>query len=282
MKLISLPIFSLIFTLNSTILMSNRGFAQIKPVYTNNKSSKKFTFRLPTPPPGKPPGGRSRGGGRRGPCPDLGTNPNLTAIVPFTQNTVKIGETEVVRENVWGLTTQVSPQFPFYVPFTEKHSLPTEFLLRDEESKKIVYQSVVKLPSKPGVINISLPKTVKPLEENKNYRWYFNIYCEAQKPIPSLRVEGVVRRVKLNEELAKKINAAKPREQVKLYAEQGIWFNAVNTLTKLREKEPENKELNESWKSLLESINLSDVSEQPLVLRQKETGSREQGIEEKK
>ncbi|MEM6400675.1 MAG: DUF928 domain-containing protein [Cyanobacteria bacterium P01_D01_bin.116] len=274
MKLISLPIFSLIFTLNSTILMSNPSFAQIQPVYSNNKSSKKSTFRLPPPPPGKPPGGRSRGGGRRGPCPDLGTNPNLTAIVPFTQNTIKVGETEVLRENVWGLTTQASPQFPFYVPFTEKDSLPTEFLLRDEESKEIIYQSVVKLPNKPGVINISLPKTVKPLEENKNYRWYFNIYCETQKPIPSLRVEGVVRRVKLSEELATKINAAKPRDQVELYAAEGIWFNAINTLTKLREQEPENKEFVENWQSLLESIKLSDISEQPLVLRKKVTGNK--------
>ncbi len=260
MKLVGLRILSLIFALSSTSLVHNPGFAQIKPVQLTNKQVK---FRLPPPPPGKPVGGRTRGGGRRGPCPDVETN--LTALVPFTKKTFKLGQTEYVRENVWGLTTEGSPQFPFYVPFSNQHSLPAEFLLQDEESKQIIYQSVVKLPSKPGIINVSLPKTVKPLAENKNYRWFFNIYCEAQKPIPSLRVEGVVRRVKLSQELARKISGVEPLEKVELYAAAGIWFNSVNILVKLREKEPLNQEFANSWTSLLESIGMSDIAKQALI-----------------
>jgi len=85
MKSITFPIFSLIFALSSNILTIIPAFAQIEPVYSNNKNNqrKKVKFRLPSPPPGKPPGGRSRGGGRRGPCPEINTN--LTALVPFTQ-----------------------------------------------------------------------------------------------------------------------------------------------------------------------------------------------------
>jgi len=264
MKLIWLPIkLSLIFALGSTIFIDNQGFAQIKAAESNQKSSNKFKFVLPAPPPGKPVGGRIRGGGRRGPCPDYSTN--LTALVPSTKETVKVKNTKVIRENVWGLTTNLRPVLRFYVPFSNKYSLPTEFLLQDEESKKIIYQSVVKLPSKPGVIAVSLPETVKPLQENKNYRWYFNIYCEVQKPIPSLRVEGVVRRVKLSKDITQKINAAKPRKQAELYASEGIWFNAINTLAELRKQQPKNKELVEDWKSLIESIGIKDVAEKPLV-----------------
>ncbi|MGB3637775.1 MAG: DUF928 domain-containing protein [Rivularia sp. (in: cyanobacteria)] len=264
MKFIWLPIkFSVIFALSSVILISNQSFRGIKPAYSNNKNSQKIEFTLPPPPPGKPLAGRTRGGGRRGPCPDVEIN--LTALVPSTKKTLKLGNIEEVRENVWGLTNSLRPVFRFYVPFNNKHSFPTEFLLQDEESKKMVYQSVVKLPSEPGIISVTLPETVKPLKENKNYRWFFNIYCEAQKPIPSLSVEGVVRRVKLSEELTKKINTAQPRKQAELYAAEGIWFNALNTLAQLRQQQSENKQLAEDWQSLLESIGMSDISEQPLV-----------------
>ncbi|RUT05946.1 hypothetical protein DSM106972_031520 [Dulcicalothrix desertica PCC 7102] len=262
MNFVWLPVkASLILILSSIIFIPYNGFLHIEPAYSN-KQNQKIKFTLPAPPPGRAVGGRSRGGGRRGPCPDVETN--LTALVPFTQKTVKLGQTEHVKENVWGLTNSLRPQFPFYVPFTNKYSFPTEFLLQDEESKKIIYQSAVKLPSKPGIISVSLPETVKPLEANKNYRWFFNIYCEPQKPIPSLRVEGVVRRVTLSG-LNQKINAAEPRKQVELYATEGIWFDTLNTLARLRQQEPENKELVETWVSLLESIGLSDIAKQSLV-----------------
>ncbi|MCJ8280443.1 MAG: DUF928 domain-containing protein, partial [Rivularia sp. ALOHA_DT_140] len=103
------------------------------------------------------------------------------------------------------------------------------------------------------------------LEENKNYRWYFNIYCETKKTIPSLRVEGVVRRVKLNQELTQKINLAKPIEKVELYAAEGIWFNSINTLAQLRQQEPENQQLIETWQNLVESIGMEDIANKPLI-----------------
>ncbi|MCJ8279995.1 MAG: DUF928 domain-containing protein [Rivularia sp. ALOHA_DT_140] len=169
MKVIQLSTrLSLILAVISTTIIHNQIFTGIKPAFSKNKSKKsnKIKFSLPAPPPGKTLIGRTRGGGRRGSCPDVDTT--LTAIVPFTQKTLKIGNLEEKRQKVWGLTTQIRPQFPFYVPFTNKHSLPTEFILKDEKTKKIVYQSAVNLPNKPGVIHVYLPKTVKPLEDRAN------------------------------------------------------------------------------------------------------------------
>ncbi|NJL79989.1 MAG: DUF928 domain-containing protein [Richelia sp. SM2_1_7] len=291
MKLIWLSVkLSLVLGFCSTILIGNQGFAQNKqvkfqlpapppgkPVGGRSDGGGKrrrprpprgggrrgLAFKLPAPPPGKPVGGRTRGGGRRGPCPEVQTN--LTALIPFTQKTLNLGQTTYVKENVWGLTNSLRPTFYFYVPFSNEYSFPTEFLLQDEESKQLVYQSVVKLPSKPGIISVSLPESVKPLKENRNYRLFFNIYCETQKPIPSLRVEGVVRRVELNDELTEKINAATPRERVELYAGEGIWFDSLDNLANLRKQQPKNQELLENWTSLLESTGFKDITEQPLV-----------------
>lgn len=80
-----------------------------------------------------------------------------------------------------------------------------------------------------------------------------------------MRVEGVVRRVELNDELTEKINAATPRERVELYAGEGIWFDSLDNLANLRKQQPKNQELLENWTSLLESTGFKDITEQPLV-----------------
>ena len=304
MKFIWLPIKSISMLIissiiSSIVLFNNQSLAQLKldkfdgdilsdltslppgssPILRPNQAGRKidwrkiltsqfqeFTFKLPPPPPGKPVSGRIRGGGRRGSsyCPN--TETSLTALVPAIRKTIKVGQTNYVENNDWGLTTSERTTFYFYIPFSKstdnQTSFPTKFFLQDEKTKKIIYQSAVELPSKPGVIAVPLPKTVKPLELKKNYRWFFQIYC---KPDIPEQLEGVVRRVKLSQKLIEKINAAQPREQARLYAAEGIWFDSLDMLAKLRQKEPENKQLIKDWKNLVESIGVVDVADKPLV-----------------
>lgn len=295
MKLIWLPIKSIsMLIISSIVFFNNQSLAQVKlddfdgnvlsdltslspevsPILRPNQGGRKIhtsqlqelTFKLPPPPPGKPVGGRIRGGGRRGSsyCPN--TETSLTALVPSVRKTIKVGRINYVENNVWGLTTNERTTFYFYIPFSKstdnQKSFPTNFLLQDEETKKIIYQSAVELPNKPGVIAVPLPKTVKPLELEKNYRWFFQIYCKPEIPE---QLEGVVRRVKLSQNLIEKINVAKPREQARLYAAEGIWFDSLDMLVQLRQKEPENKQLIKDWKNLVESIGVVDIADKPLV-----------------
>ena len=250
----------------SPILISNERGRKIEWREILTSQIQELTFKLPAPPPGEPIDGRIRGGGRRGSsyCPK--TETSLTALVPAIRKTIKVGRTKHVENNVWGLTTNERTTFYFYIPFSKstdnQTSFPTKFFLRDEKTKKIIYQSAVELPSKPGVVAVPLPKTVKPLELEKNYRWYFQIYCKPEIPE---QLEGVVRRVKLSLNLIEKINIAKPREKARLYAAEGIWFDSLDMLAQLRQKEPENKQLIKDWKNLVESIGVVDVADKPLV-----------------
>jgi Domain of Unknown Function (DUF928) len=60
------------------------------------------------------PGDRKGGGRRNGHnCPVLNINEPLTALVPDFQDTKKVN-------HVWGLTTQESPSFWFYIPYNSK------------------------------------------------------------------------------------------------------------------------------------------------------------------
>ncbi|OUL23134.1 hypothetical protein BV372_30230 [Nostoc sp. T09] len=212
-------------------------------------------FNPPQPPPEPPPGGRVLGGAKRGTCPQF--KPQLTALVPFTQKS----PTDV---DVWGLTTAAHPTFWFYIPLPKNATYPAEFVLQDEASNPI-YQTAIALPDQPGVMGISLPKTVAPMVLNKRYRWFFSIYCDQEKQWPPVYVEGVIQRVNLSQAIAQQLETAKPQQQSAIYAQNGIWYETLTTLAKLRLKNPNDSKLQAEWRNLITSIGLSDVATQPIV-----------------
>lgn len=212
-------------------------------------------YNPPAPPPEPPPGGRVSGGAKRGTCPSV--QPQLTALVPFTQKPNS-------SVDVWALTTATHPTFWFYVPITENPAFPTEFVLADDTGNEI-YKTAIALPEKPGVIGIALPKNIDPLTPNKRYRWYFSIFCDPQKSSPPIYVEGVIQRVNLNNAIAQQIETAKPRQKSAIYAQNGIWYETLTTLAKLRLNNPEDSQLQTAWRNLITSIGLPDVAAEPIV-----------------
>lgn len=234
----------------------SNSLSQSKPLAT---TSRKEPLRLVLPPlpPGQPPGGRRYGGARRGTCP-VG-NPALTALVPLTEQPTSI-------MNVWGLTTVERPTFWFYTPYAKGSSYPADFVLLDEESNPIYRQDIV-LPSEPGVISVSLPTTAPSLSVGKQYRWFFNVYCENQKQQAPIYVEGVIQRVNLKPAIAHQLQQAQPRQQVAIYASNGIWYEALTTLAQLRQNSPQDATLQQEWQDLLIFVGLNDIAAKPLLLK---------------
>ncbi|MBH8565580.1 DUF928 domain-containing protein [Nostoc sp. CENA67] len=238
-------------------------------------STRSFTTVAQTAPPSWPqpesgnPGGRVRGGAKRSlcelqSCPSV--NPQLTALVPFTEKAESV-------TNVWGLTTEANPTFWFYVPYTKDAAnkdcaSTTEFVLqKDEDSSPTYkeYKEAIALPAQPGVISISLPANAPSLEIGKQYRWFLTINCNSDQPSNPTYVEGVIKRVNLKPEIAQQLKRATPLQQFTIYAQNGIWYNALSTLAKLRQQYPQDAVLKAEWKNLLSSIRLDDVAEEPIL-----------------
>ncbi|MEH2400819.1 DUF928 domain-containing protein [Nostoc sp.] len=217
------------------------------------------TFNLPPLPPGPPPGGRVRGGAKRGEpiCPL--TKPKLTALVPFTESD------EVI--NVWGQTTLERPSWFFYVPYTKNSPYEVEFVLQDQDSNEISRPPIA-LPDKPGVIRVSLPSTAPALALNKQYRWFFTINCNKQTISPPTFVEGVIVRVELNPTVVKKLQTTELLKRYAIYAENGIWYDALTILAQLRQKNPEDATLQAEWRHLLGQTHLDDIVAEPILLEQ--------------
>ncbi len=207
------------------------------------------------------------GAGTRGDCPAVAVNkPRLTSLVPLMQKTLKQKQQGTASKFVLGLTVAEYPTFWFYVPYAPKDVHSVKFVLLDENKNSVTKQPIpITLSGTPGVISVRLPTTEKPLEIGKYYHWYFLINCNRQKRSENIAVEGLVRRIEPNGDLMRRLKAATPRERITVYAQSGIWQDAITLLGELRRTKPQDTVLASDWKDLLRSVELENIATAPIV-----------------
>jgi hypothetical protein len=140
------------------------------------------------------------------------------------------------------------------------------FSLKDQNNNDI-YQTNLAISDQQGIVSVEIPKDTPPLKVGQTYRWSFGVICNAetnQEP-KVVFVTGEIKRTEPDATLTAKLHAAKPLEQAKIYAENGIWFESLATLAKLRQTQPTDSNLTQEWKQLLESVGLETIANQPFV-----------------
>ncbi|NMF65515.1 hypothetical protein DP113_34365 (plasmid) [Brasilonema octagenarum UFV-E1] len=208
-----------------------------------------------------------KGAGTRGDCPVA--NKPLTALVPLMSKTANQKQVTTGTANtqyVLSLTTSEHPTFWFYVPYVPKNINSVKFVLLDEKNNSVTKQPIpITLSNTPGVISVNLPTTEIPLKIGQYYHWYFLIDCNPQSRSDDIAVEGLVQRIAPKDELIRRQKTATPRQQVALYAQAGIWQDAVTTLGELRRAKPQDATLKADWKDLLESVGLEDIATEAIA-----------------
>ncbi len=215
-------------------------------------------FKPPSPPPRGISGNRSAAASRDK-CPEV-TQP-LTALVPKYQS-----------NRIWGLTEAEHPTFWFYIPYAASEIVDISFTLQDESNPndtQIVYQNPkIVAATSPGTIGIVLPKSIAPLAANKPYHWYLKLNMSCTVGKRPMFVDGWVQRAEIDDNLSARIKQASPAQQVDLYAENGLWYDALTTLANLRAAKPQDTSLLEDWQNLLNSIELGNLASAPVSDRQ--------------
>jgi hypothetical protein len=197
--------------------------------------------------------GRSRGGASRGQC--MAGNQPLTALVPSE------GSNQLQGAAAIGLTTASHPTFWFYVPTALTPDRPAEFLLLDADGNYLHTTLLTGTPTD-GIVQVTLPTTAAPLATGQTYRWALQLLCETGDAVD---VWGEIQRVDLPSALQSQLATASTRDRAALYAAHGIWYDALTTLAELRRSDPDNTPIAADWQSLLQSVNLPNVANAPLL-----------------
>jgi Domain of Unknown Function (DUF928) len=176
------------------------------------------------------------------------------------------------KNHYFGLTTAAQPTFYWKVNGTQGQSVYFELQeytaptsrQTGETAYKSIYQTEFTLPTTPGVVSFSLPQNLS-LEAGKSYKWYVDVDCTNNGDWTS--VEGWVERTEPSRYLNSRLQAASvPIDRSKAYAEEGIWFDALNILGQERLK-ADTPELQANWQTLIQEgdIKLDDTASDPFL-----------------
>ncbi|HIK04143.1 MAG TPA: DUF928 domain-containing protein [Trichormus sp. M33_DOE_039] len=192
--------------------------------------------------------GRRVGGGTRGEC-SFGDK-KLIALVPESNLLV---------------TTSSQPNLLIYLPPTTTPKI-LEFVLQDDQ-ENIIYEKNFTTKKYPGIVSISLPehKSLPQLAIDKRYRWFFSMICNPNMRENDVSVDGWITRVKLEPNMAQKLESATSTEQVSMYANLGIWQDALVKLAKLRYNNPNDPELVAQWSQMLQVLKLETIVQEGIV-----------------
>lgn len=213
-----------------------------------------FTRVLFKPPPNDKKPGKTEAAGSRngGQCPQDATPANS----PHSPSTLSSMMALVPSTN-FGLTMAKRPILSIYLPETSAKQL---VLSIREEGTTHHSQTFVPITGASSIISLQPNPDSPPLELGKNYQWAVVLVC-GERPSPNdPAIASWIRRVALSEPT----NQGTALEQAAWYGEQGIWYDALNSLVEVRRSQPQNQDLIDIWAEFLESGGLKAVAAEPL------------------
>ncbi|MBD2294706.1 DUF928 domain-containing protein [Anabaena sphaerica FACHB-251] len=171
--------------------------------------------------------------------------------------------TPLLPANQSGLTLNKHPTFFWHIPPAPVKN--AEFLIITDGEEKVIYKTTLTLPDQPGIVSFTLPKTITGLEANKTYRWYVTLICDPEDSSNNPYVEGLVKRIPAKLALSESLAKDNLLEMATIYAQEGIWYEALASLVKLRCNQPNDSIVKLHWRQLLDSVGLNDIVSEPLV-----------------
>lgn len=206
--------------------------------------------------------GNREGAATRGPCmlmtPETARN-NLITLVPVEGNAPALG-----------LTLAAHPTFVWFMPASRARAV--EFVLYEvdeqmRDRQPPLYQTTLGVNGSPGFESLTLPAaTVSALQFNRDYHWQVSLICDPDEPSANITADGWIRRIEMSPSLKNQLATAKPRERSRIYAEAGLWYDALAELLALRRQDAANLSLVMDWSNLLRSsaVQLDSMVDQPL------------------
>jgi hypothetical protein len=155
----------------------------------------------------------------------------------------------------YGATTRPNPTLWFYMPeiapeISEEGVSQTvygRFGVYEVDSLYLLYESKFTLPlNRSGLIGV----TVLPLlEPGHEYIWYFVIQCDPSDPSNTKFVDGHIHYITSSEQLATELSDEKSPVHLD-YINHQVWFDAVDSLVRLRINYPDDNSLVDPWNQL--------------------------------
>jgi hypothetical protein len=166
---------------------------------------------------------------------------------------------DVLAPDDIGTTTQEQPSLFWYQskPADAKFELT---LLQPNKIKPLV-QVKVDRANKTGVQRLKLSDHGVKLAPGVEYQWVVALVTDSQNRSTDLVASGAIKRVETEADLKAKISQATPASLAGIYAEAGIWYDALGALSDQIEAQPDNRALRQTRADLLRQVGLNGAAQ---------------------
>lgn len=161
---------------------------------------------------------------------------------------------DVLAPDDIGVTTREQPSLFWFQ--SKPADAKFELTLLQENKVKPIVQVTVERSSKAGVQRIKLSDRGVKLSPGVEYQWVVALISDPDNRSTDLVASGVIKRVEPSIELKERIAKATPASLAGVYAEAGIWYDALSVLSDQIDAHPENMALRETRADLLRQVGL--------------------------
>lgn len=138
---------------------------------------------------------------------------------------------------------------------------PIVFTLEDTNQYKPIVERTLPPPARAGIQMIRLADFEQVLEEQVQYRWHISVVVDPESRSKDIHAMGVIERRPFTLDLFLNTSCKDPRDAICLYAEAGLWYDAIAVISDLISASPKDRVLRLQRATLLEQIGLLEVAE---------------------
>ena len=172
---------------------------------------------------------------------------------------------DVLAPDEVGITTQEQPSLFWYQskPANAKFELT---LLQDNKVKPLV-QFEIDRSSKAGIQRLKLSEHGAKLEVGVEYQWVIALVTDPDNRSKDLVASGVIKRIDPTGDLKEKVSSASPASLPGVYAEGGIWYDALAVLSDQIDAHPDDQALRQTRADLLRQVGLKTAADSEVAAK---------------
>lgn len=161
---------------------------------------------------------------------------------------------DVLAPDDVGLTTQAQPSLFWFQ--SKPAEMKFELTLLEENQARPLVQFTVERSAKAGIQRLPLADHGVKLAPGVEYQWVVALIHDPENRSSDLVASGVIKRVAPSDELRRNVLAASLETLPAVYAEAGIWYDALTALSDQIEARPTDTTLREARVDLLRQVGL--------------------------
>jgi hypothetical protein len=157
-----------------------------------------------------------------------------------------------------GLTIHDQPFLYWFI--SKPTNYPVELTVVERNAVQPLLEKILKSPEKGGIQSLRLADYGVRLRPGIQYKWFITLVTDAAYRSKDILAGGIITLIDTPLSLSAKLEAAGSGGASFVYADEGLWYDSLDAISRMIDAAPTNLELHKQRAALLEQVGLAEVA----------------------